>query len=494
MEPDAVGLDVGGYAMKILKLLFAGFLTLVAPSALAVEPAPTASSADTCNLHALMDRRDYDAATACVKTGADPNVRDAQGRGPLNRLFWFNAYLSTIGPKTQELGQALIDAGADLNHRPPDHEASAFEALLAFGGNLQPQPLIRRMLLREKNSADINASVSLRRLPPYDKRRITPLLWAIKLGDAEMAALLLERGADPNLIPTPRMGTPLHHAVHYNQPEIIRLLHKHGADIHTVSPGPILESVNGDRTETSLETLRTVLDLGALKAIKDHEAWLLRALSSSKRLSEAQFALLVPHLRIDFTKPDSTFLEQLLKDNGDARRTSVKSLPAYRAAFLHALQAGANPNGSRSHTKVGASLLQMLVTLGEGDLALEKALFERGADPNLADKDGDTPLHQVSIKRKELKAQLAKYPEDPTAEIRIPEINTNEQLGKLLDHVAGRPDRVEAMKPQLIRMSIETRLRRLDDLERLLLAHGADSTLENHKGLTSKAIERIGAQ
>jgi ankyrin repeat protein len=471
-----------------LTMLLVGFLLLAAWDTFAADSPP----AESCDVQALMDKQDFTAATTCVKAGAAPNVRDKAGRGPLNRLLWYGRGLSVLDDKTLPFIEALVDAGADLNYRPPNQEASAFEALLEDGVHITVRPLMRRMLLREKDPVDLNASVSMRRSPPHDKRRLTPLLWAIKVGDVEIAALLLKRGADPNQIPSPGMGTPLHHAVHYNQPEIIRLLHQHGADIRTVSPSPILDSVNNGNTETTPETLRAALELGVADAIKDREAWLLHALSShavGKPLNASQFALLVPHLRINFAKPESTFLERLLKDYRETRRNFVHSLAAYRAAFLHALQSGANPNGSRSDTKAGNSLLQLLVTLGEGDLALEKALLGRGADPNQADKDGDTPLHQVAIDRNELKAQLAMQPEDPTAEIRIPEINSFEQLGELLRYVAGRPDRVDAMKPPLIRISIENRLRRLDDLERLLLAHGADATLKNRKGQTPRDIE-----
>ncbi|GAB1394890.1 hypothetical protein MASR1M60_30540 [Rhodocyclaceae bacterium] len=475
--------------LRLLLILFA------AGSALAVELAPTFPSADACNLHTLIDQQDYAAATACVKSGTDPDMRDHQDRGPLNRLLWYGRGLSVLDKTTQPFIEALVDAGADLNHRPPGQEASAFEALLEEGVHITARPLVRRMLLRADKPVDPNASVSMRRTPPHDERRLTPLLWAIKVGDAKMAALLLEGGADPNLIPAPRMGTPLHHAVHYNQPELIRLLHRHGADIHTVSPGPILESINGDRTETGLEMLRTVLDLGALKAIENQETWLLRALSlrpNSKPLTAPQFTLIAPYLHIDFARTDSAFLEQFIENYRYAIRIADSYLPTFRAAFLHALAAGANPNGSRQHTRVGASLLQMLVSLGDGDLALElqKALLERGADPNLADKDGDTPLHQVAIDRAQLKDRLeslSAYPE--VADIRPSEINSKDDLKALLDRVAGKPKMADAVKGQILREATIKRLKRFDDQESLLLAYGANPGLKNRKGQTHQDIQ-----
>ena len=162
-----------------LTLLLVGFLLLAAWNTFAAESSPAAP----CDVHALMDKQDFATATACVKNGADPNVRNKAERGPLNRLLWYGRGLSVLDEKTLLFIEALIDTGADLNHRPPSQEASAFEALLEEGVHITARPLMRRMLLREKDPVDLNASVSLRRSPPHVERRLTPLLWAIKVGD-----------------------------------------------------------------------------------------------------------------------------------------------------------------------------------------------------------------------------------------------------------------------------------------------------------------------
>lgn len=467
-----------------LTLLLIGFLFVAAFSAVAADAPPT----ESCDVHALMDKQDFATATTCVKNGVDPNVRNKIERGPLNRLLWYGRGLSVLDKTTQPFIEALIDAGADLNHRPPGQEASAFEALLEEGGHITARPLMRRMLLREKDPVDLNASVSMRRSPPHDERRLTPLLWAIKVGDTEIAALLLKRGTDPNQIPSPGMGTPLHHALHYNQPEIIRLLHRHGGDIRAVSPAPILDAINGNHVLTEPETLRAVLELGALAAIENQETWLQRVLSSHKPLTEAQFLVLAPYLKIDFANSQSGFLEQLLEINFRNVSSFRGNLPALRVAFLHALSSRANPNGSRSVSKVGASLLQMLCKLDDADLAIPKALLEHGADPNLADKDGDTPLHQIAIDRAPLENRLAKLPPDDP-DIRIPENLTWAAMDKLIEAVRGQPERVEAIKKQALRQGLEKRIGRLNAYEQLLLSKGANPVLKNRQGQTPSDIE-----
>ena len=144
--------------------------------------------------------------------------------------------------------------------------------------------------------------------------------------------------------------------------------------------------------------------------------------------------------------------------------------------FLHALVENANPNGSHSYTKNGASLLQMQCTLGVGDLAIETALLEQGADPNLADSDGDTPLHQININRAELKNRLATLPPIPE-DAKLLEINSMDKLKGLIDQVAGKPQRVDELeKAYRIKATHEQTRKRLDRLEAyegLLLSSGA---------------------
>ncbi|WP_238551850.1 ankyrin repeat domain-containing protein [Candidatus Symbiobacter mobilis] len=456
-------------------MLLAGVVLMAGWGAYGAEKQPSQS----CDLHGLMDRRDYAAATACATSGANPNERDAGGRGPLNRLIWFGRDLSVIDQAEHPLIEALIDAGADLNVRPPQQEASAFEALLEFGDRTTARSLVRRMLLRPVHPADPNVSVSMQHTPPQGHRRLTPLLWAIKVGDAEMVTFLLKKGADPDFIPVRGMGTPMHHAVFYNRPEILRLLYQHGANILTVSPAPILEMVNNG-VMTDLETLRTLLELGALNVLENQEAWLRRALSlrigNQKPLTQAQFELLAPYLQIDFGQPQSLFLEQLLDNTARAQRATGANLPAFRAAFLHALNHNANPNGSCTLTRANATLLEMLVVIGRGDLALEKALIDHGANPNLADKDGDTPLHQIAYDRIDLQAMQATRCPDPK-DARFLSIDTTKER-------ASQPQRDDAIKTQATCEAIQQRLNRLDELEQLLLANGANPALKNAKGLT----------
>ena len=111
-----------------------------------------------------------------------------------------------------------------------------------------------------------------------------------------------------------------------------------------VTPGPILEVINSGYLLAEPKTLRTVLELGALAGIENQERWLLRVLSfrntDHKPLTEAQFLVLAPYLKIDFGNPQSQFLEKLLQINRNAQQRNFgKNLPALRVAFLHLISA-----------------------------------------------------------------------------------------------------------------------------------------------------------
>ncbi|HXS99701.1 MAG TPA: ankyrin repeat domain-containing protein [Elusimicrobiota bacterium] len=90
------------------------------------------------------------------------------------------------------------------------------------------EPAVRALV---KSGEDINATVPNR--PPYLMNIfMTPLQIAAERGDARMAKLLLELGADVNR-PDKSIDhwTALHYAVKENQYEVVRLLLDAGADM-----------------------------------------------------------------------------------------------------------------------------------------------------------------------------------------------------------------------------------------------------------------------
>ncbi|MEA2570688.1 MAG: uncharacterized protein QOI24_2689 [Acidobacteriota bacterium] len=99
------------------------------------------------------------------------------------------------------------------------------------------QPAMARLLI--EHGADVNA-------PAENAQRVAPLHAAAAVSDRETAALLLERGADPNA-KQDRDFTPLHGAAARGDVEFGRLLIAHGADANAIADGKTSADVARER-------------------------------------------------------------------------------------------------------------------------------------------------------------------------------------------------------------------------------------------------------
>jgi ankyrin repeat protein len=131
--------------------------------------------------HTTMRHSHADRVNVLIQAGADVNARSFAGRTPLDEI---------IGAESSERSHLL-------------------EALLHGG-------------------ADIQA----------DGSGLTVLHRAAEVGDRQIVARLLDRGADPNRREATRGFTPLHSATHHWQADVARLLLDRGADIHARTRRP----------------------------------------------------------------------------------------------------------------------------------------------------------------------------------------------------------------------------------------------------------------
>lgn len=95
--------------------------------------------------------------------------------------------------------------------------------------------------------------------------RASPLFFATLAGDAEMVELLLKNGADPmsksmlfGFLPI----RPLEAASIYEHGDVIRVLHRHGADVDSVDPDG-MSSLAWAALNGKPETVKVLLELGA---------------------------------------------------------------------------------------------------------------------------------------------------------------------------------------------------------------------------------------
>ncbi len=109
-----------------------------------------------------------------------------------------------------------------------------------------------------------------------DDNRPTPLAFAARKGDLEIARLLIDKGADVNLTPSscfPQLtnitsnpyyiGGPLHEAINASKPEIIDLLLAHKADVNLTEPRGKITPLWLAAFKGMPDLVKRLLDLGA---------------------------------------------------------------------------------------------------------------------------------------------------------------------------------------------------------------------------------------
>ena len=161
---------------------------------------------------------------ALLKGGADPNAVAADGK---------TALMFAVESQKPALVQALLDAKVDVKRVEEDGNSP----VLVAAQEMQPES-IEIIRLLGKAGAELNASTII----------VTPLVYAVEQGNAELVEVLLAAGADPNR-ETRGGKTPLAAAVY--TPELLRVLLKNKADpnLRVGSATPLSEAILNDNAE-----------------------------------------------------------------------------------------------------------------------------------------------------------------------------------------------------------------------------------------------------
>jgi len=162
-------------------------------------------------LHIAIDNEDYSIAEVLLENGADPNAATAYGYTPLH--YAVQKEECNISMITK-----LIIYGANVNAKN-EYGTSPLHRIAEYGTVFLAKLLVGF-------GADVNV---------FDSQRQTPLHLATN-DRKSMVEYLISQNADVNAQSTAGY-TPLHHAVIHRNFEIVKLLIENGADINIVDFG-----------------------------------------------------------------------------------------------------------------------------------------------------------------------------------------------------------------------------------------------------------------
>ena len=361
-------------------------------------------------LYSAVKNNNIEIAKLLVEYGAAPNMTDYKGKTPLD---------IAIENSRLKVAEFLQSIGADCN----------LKSKLIFAV-LTDNVKLLELLVEEV--ADINALLLLE--AQYSLLRGKTLLHiATENNSKNSVKFLLEYGADPE-VKDIWQNTPLILATRYNNIEATKLLLEYGADPNTKDVSGMTCLHNGyigiKPPGILLEIAKLLIEYGA---DVNAEGWLgIRPLH-----------ILVLKMRDDVVK-------LLLEAGADP---NAKDVQGRTPLFFNALG-----EEHRKREIITPEDLYGYYDYEKIELSSYKLLLEYGADPNIRDYKGQTPLHAAAESNKpELAKLLLEYGANP---------NIADYEGKTPLHIA-----TEAKQESY-------------ELIKLLLEHGANPNWEDNKNET----------
>lgn len=341
-----------------------------------------------------------------------------------------------------EVLRFLIDQGSDINHHNNWEGSGLAEA--AWLGHME----IARILLERGANPEVGAG---------DDAYGTPLHRACWQGNIEMVLILLKHGAQIDSVNNTK-DTPLCFAIGQGQTAVAKLLLDRGADPNGKGNSPLSAAAC---EEGRSEIARILLERGAEVGMALHNAanqgdadlvqlLLAHKVDRSLRDDESRTPLHVAVMCSEDDRIQEYFkiVDLLLEhgysmDDGSSGGGRVIHLAANLPMLEHLLERGADVNTRTTNN--GATPLYLACAYKDVDRV--RFLLDHGADANASDEDGGTPLHQVIAQADERsKAIVDLLLKHGSA----PDIFTHAQLGrteKVLALLDEKPDLVHAQGP-----------------------------------------------
>ena len=354
-------------------------------------------------LHYACNGNQPDCAAALVRNGCDATIKNSDGMTgkQLAEMQGHTAVLKKLrAVVTEQLRQRMAErAQGDAEPDPePAPSTEAFVEAIKMGDAKKVGEFLRA-------GANPNAEFKSQTPPGLWETatfEATPLSYAAGDGNLEIAQLLLDHSADPNLRDSDS-DTALMAAASCGYVAIVELLLKCGADIDAAHPHQVVTAFHAACLRNQPDCAAALVRSGCDTTIKDangrtgkqvaemhgHTAVLekLRAVVAEQlQQGMADTATVVGRDRPD-RKTAAATRTPLAREVGDA----LGAGDAKKVEEL--LRAGANPNGEYKWQGVSGLVYTLLSSAaGDGNLEIAQLLLDHNADPNLRNSNGTTPL------------------------------------------------------------------------------------------------------
>ena len=393
-----------------------------------------------------------------LKAGANPNLQDSTGFTPLNTAAEHGHI---------EVMRVLLAHGADPNVACPEDQR--------FSSNGQA-PI---------HSAAIRGEVAMLRLllehgalPNHPSKAGTPLCWAVRGEHLPAVEFLLQHDAQPNLPSSDRAMTPLHWAAVLGQSDLVALLLKRGASNNLCSGIGMPLHAAAMSQEGARRWLAPSIAEGTnpyrphVGSDEDHVAALKLLLANGA----------------DINGRDLTRRTPLIVAVGEGNAAAVEALLASRADLEAAEQLGFTALQEASELDAPAQVVSNIVT----------QLIRAGAPLESRDSFRRTPLHQAAYDGKPVVAALllasgarkdAVGP-DLRTPLLLAVVRGSREVVELLLAKGADTEWRDAFGCTALHYAVEVRAR---DLVTLLLAHGAVVNAGTTRGSTIGATALMGS-
>lgn len=333
------------------------------------------ATTDGYGYHFSLEQAAKHGLRACTRilldNGADPNAASEDG-GALYQVL-----ASIQDPPTCLI---LLEKGADPNQSAADDPANDGKATRLMQGINSGSKVLVEMLL------DHDAKINVADPAYYEYYECdTPLTRAIERGHVDIVRLVLERGADVNLVSEDKKS-PLFEAAFVRSPEMVESLIKHGANTQWTrsSDGWSVLHAAYDSADTMSALLQNGVDIN----LTDSQNW--TALMLAARYNFPQSV----ELLLKQTDPKAD-LEIMTTDEPTATALHLACQNGQTDTAKLLLEAGAAINGQESGGDFPLGRILASDVLPSACEDMVDFMLKRKPDLGLADTEGNSVLHNI---------------------------------------------------------------------------------------------------